>query len=47
MVICNTLILTIAQLDEGRSIESLERLTGLISRFNHEDIETNNTPEKL
>ncbi|RME97715.1 MAG: MurR/RpiR family transcriptional regulator [Chloroflexi bacterium] len=47
MVICNTLILTIARLDEGRSLESLERLTGLISRFHHEDTEARNTPEKL
>ncbi len=36
MVICNMLILTIARLDDGRSIENLERLSEMIRQFNNE-----------
>lgn len=39
MAICNALILTIARLDEGRSIERLDRLSDLIQFFDHEDQE--------
>lgn len=47
MVICNMLILTIAQQDNGRSLKSLERLTGLMSRFNREMIDKSHHPEGL
>lgn len=33
MAICNALVLTIAALDDGRSVETLERLAGLLARF--------------
>jgi len=33
MAISNALVLTIARLDEGRSIETLDQLSGLIARF--------------
>ncbi len=37
MAICNALVLTVAGLDEGRSLAALDRLTGLISRFDEEE----------
>lgn len=35
MAICNALVLTIAARDNGRSVEALERLAGLLARFEH------------
>lgn len=35
MAICNALVLSIAALDKGRSVETLERLAGLLARFEH------------
>jgi DNA-binding MurR/RpiR family transcriptional regulator len=37
MAICNALVLTVARLDEGRSLAALDRLTGLIRRFDDEE----------
>ena len=37
MLICNAIVLTIARLDGGQSIEALDRLTSLIRQFEKED----------
>jgi DNA-binding MurR/RpiR family transcriptional regulator len=39
MVICNALILTIARLDQGRSVQQLETLNDLIRLFETEDMD--------